>query len=117
MHLGSRQLETRIDAISRALPGFYIGRYDVRFSSVEEFRKGEGFTILELNGAASEATSAYEADKSLREGYSILFKQWEFVFAIAGENRLRGHRADPLAKIFSELRRYQQRGLCHPLAD
>lgn len=58
-----------------------------------------------MNGAASEATSAYDADKSLREGYSILFKQWEFVFAIAGENRLRGHRADPLAKIFSEGRR------------
>ena len=31
MHVGSRQLETRIDVISRALPGFYIGRYDVRF--------------------------------------------------------------------------------------
>jgi hypothetical protein len=38
----------------------------------------------------------------LREASSILFKHWELVFAIACENRQRGRRADPLAKIFSE---------------
>ncbi|MFZ0710738.1 MAG: VTT domain-containing protein [Terrimicrobiaceae bacterium] len=117
MHLWSSRLEARIDAISKDLPGFYIGRYDVRFRSVEELRMGEGFAILELNGAASEATSAYDAGKSLREAYAILFQQWELVFAIADENRKRGHRADPLATIFSEWRRYQERSLCHPLAD
>jgi hypothetical protein len=37
----------------------------------------------------------------LREVYRILFKQWERVFA--DENRRRGHRAEPLAKIFSEI--------------
>lgn len=42
MHLWSPELETRIDAISRDLPDFYIGRYDVRFSSIEEFRAGRG---------------------------------------------------------------------------
>ncbi len=117
MRLWSRQLEARIDAISGDLPGFYIGRYDVRFSSIEEFRKGEGFTILELNGAASEATNAYDSGNSLCEAYRILFRQCELVFAIADENRRRGHRADPLAKIFSEWRRYQECSLCHPLAD
>lgn len=116
-HLWSSRLEARINALSEDLPGFYIGRYDVRFRSVEEFRMGEGFAILELNGAASEATSAYDAGKSLREAYAILFQQWELVFAIGDENRRRGHRADPLATIFSEWRRYQERSLCHPLAD
>ena len=78
---------------------------------------GKGFTILELNGAASEATNAYDSSKSLRGAYRILFEQWELVFAIADENRHRGHRADPLARIFSEWRRYQEGRLCHPLAD
>lgn len=63
-------------------------------------RKGEGFTILELNGAASEATNAYDSGNSLCEAYRTLFRQWELVFAIADENRRRGHRADPLAKDF-----------------
>lgn len=117
MHLWSKQLEDRINAISENLPGFYIGRYDVRFSSIEQFRMGEGFAILELNGAASEATSAYDSSKSLREAYRILFQQWELVFAIGDENRRRGHRVDSLAKILSEWRRYQECSLCHPLAD
>lgn len=117
MHLWTSKLEARIDAISRSLPGFYIGRYDVRFSSIEEFRAGRGFKILELNGAASEATSAYDSSKSLREAYDILFQQWELVFAIGAENRRRGYRPDPLAKILLEWQRYQQASLCHPLAD
>ena len=117
MHLWSSALEERINAISVDLPEFYIGRYDVRFSSIEEFRMGKGFKILELNGAASEATSAYDSTKSLREAYGILFRQWELVFAIGDENRRRGHRADPLAKIISAWQRYQQGSLCHPLAD
>jgi hypothetical protein len=117
MHLWSSQLEARINAISRDLPGFCIGRYDVRFSSVEEFRAGRGFKILELNGAASEATSAYDASKSLPEAYRILFKQWELVFAIGAENRRRGYRPDPLTKILLEWKRYQEGSLCHPLAD
>jgi membrane protein DedA with SNARE-associated domain len=117
MRLWSKQLEARINAISEDLPGFYIGRYDVRFSSIEELRIGEGFTILELNGAASEATSAYDSGKSLRDAYRILFQQWELVFAIADENRRRGHREDSLATILSEWRRYQECSLCHPLAD
>ena len=98
-------------------PGFCIGRYDVRFGSIEEFRKGKGFAILELNGAASEATNAYDSGNSLCEACRILFRQWELVFAIADENRRRGHRADPVAKIFSEWRRCQECSLCHPLAD
>jgi hypothetical protein len=116
-HLWSSALEGRINAISVDLPEFYIGRYDVRFRSIEEFRMGKGFKILELNGAASEATSAYDSTKSLREAYGILFRQWELVFAIGDENRRRGHRADPLAKIISAWQHYRQGSLCHPLAD
>jgi hypothetical protein len=52
----------------------------------------EGFAIHELNGAASEATSAYDSGKSLREAYRILFQQWDLLFAIGGEKRRRGHR-------------------------
>src|SRR5207253_11469807 len=34
-HLNSERLCDRIDQISRALPGFFIGRYDIRYSSDE----------------------------------------------------------------------------------
>lgn len=117
MHLWSERLEARIDEISRALPGFYVGRYDVRFSSTEALQRGEDFMILELNGAASEATSAYDARKSLAEAYRLLFQQWEIVFAIGAANHRTGHRADSVGTIWKELRRYKERSGCHPIAD
>jgi membrane protein DedA with SNARE-associated domain len=117
MRFWSRQLEERINAISGGLPGFYVGRYDVRFASVEQFTKGEGFKILELNGAASEATSAYDSSKSLGDAYRILFGQWELVFAIGDQNRRLGYRGNSLGRIVSEWLRYREYSLCHPLAD
>ena len=34
-------LERRVDEIARAVPGFFIGRFDVRYSDVERFKAGE----------------------------------------------------------------------------
>src|SRR5207248_677385 len=55
----------RASRTARSFPGFYIGRYDIRYRSDEELRAGKGFQIIELNGAASEATNIYDASNSL----------------------------------------------------
>jgi len=81
-HLWSEALEHRIDAISQRLDGFFIGRYDIRYSSADDLRAGSNFQIIELNGAASEATNIYDARNSLSFAYRTLFRQWELVFAI-----------------------------------
>ena len=86
-------------------------------SSIGQFRRGEEFLILELNGAASEATSAYDGRKSLREAYALLFKQWELVFAIGDDTRRGGPRGSSRAQIVSEWRHYRQRSFGRPLAD
>ena len=117
MHLWSRELEERIDTISRRIDGFFIGRYDLRYGSSEELGKGRGFQILELNGAASEATSAYDADHSLREAYALLFKQWDLVFSIAAQNRRQGAPVATPFRILTEWRRYLRRSRCYPQAD
>ena len=90
---------------------------DVRFGSIEQFVREEAFTILELNGAASEATSAYDSSKSLREAYRILLKQRKLVFAIGDQNRQLGCRGVSMAKILSEWLRHREYSLRHPLAD
>lgn len=43
-------LEAKIDEISKHIPDFYVGRYDIRFNSLEDFEKGENFKIIEING-------------------------------------------------------------------
>src|ERR1700744_494664 len=117
MHLWSEALETRIDQISRQVPGFFIGRYDVRYPSDDDIRRGENFKILELNGAASEATSIYDSRNSLFRAYGTLFKQWDLVFAIGAANRKLGHRPAGLRLLRDEWKKYQQLSACYPLTD
>jgi hypothetical protein len=117
MHLWSAALEARIDEISRKVPGFFIGRYDVRYPSEADIRNGENFKIVELNGASSEATSIYDERNSVFRAYATLFEQWDLVFAIGAANRKLGHRPATIALIREEWRKYQARSACYPLAD
>jgi membrane protein DedA with SNARE-associated domain len=116
-HLWSEDLEKRVDEISRRLDGFYIGRYDIRYSSEADFRAGKGFKIIELNGAASEATSIYDARNSLRTAYRTLFRQWELVFAIGAVNRGRGCRPTDPGLLWRKWRETVALARTYPLSD
>jgi hypothetical protein len=117
MHLWSEALEQRIDEISQKLTGFYIGRYDIRYTSEEELRSGTNFQIIELNGAAAEATSIYDSRNSLWTAYRTLFRQWELVFAIGAANRARGTAPDRLMSLWRAWRETSQRLAAMPVAD
>ncbi len=84
------ELEAVIDGISRSFPGFYFGRYDVRTPSIDDFKKGRNFKIIELNGVTSEATHIYNPGSSLFAAYRTLAHQWRVAFEIGACNRARG---------------------------
>lgn len=86
------KLEAVIDEIARSIPGFYAGRFDVRFKSEAQLQRGI-FKIIELNGAAGEATHIYDAKKSVWEAYRILFAQLDDLFRVGHKNEQRGDRA------------------------
>jgi hypothetical protein len=95
------ELTERFDAISRSMPEFYYGRYDVRFASVESLRQGEAFRIIEINGAGSEPISAWDPEMTLRQVYARLLKQQRLLFEIGARNRARGWKS---ANLYSVLR-------------
>ena len=117
MHLCSPALLETIDTISRILPGFYIGRYDLRYATEEDLRAGRNFQIVELNGAASEATSIYDARNSVFTAYRTLFRQWNLVFAIGAANRRKGTRPTEVSLIWRHWRDYAHRASTYPAAD
>ena len=88
-HLNTAALEEAIGRISKAHPGFYFGRYDVRAPSIEAFQSGQ-FTVIELNGVSAEATHIYDPAVSLREAYRSLYAQWRIAFEIGALNRNKG---------------------------
>ena len=117
MHLRTNELERVIDRISRKLPGFFIGRYDMRYENEEDFKQGRNFQIVELNGASSEATCIYDARNSLFSAYRTLFRQWKLVFAIGARNRANGHAPSSLTALWRNWRQYSAAALAYPLAD
>ena len=106
-----------IDRISRKLPGFFIGRYDIRYEKEDDFKQARNFQIVELNGASSEATSIYDARNSLFSAYRTLFRQWKLVFAIGAANRASGHAPSSLTALWRNWRQYSVAALSYPLAD
>lgn len=116
-HLQTDALERVIENISRKVPGFYIGRYDIRYENEEDFKQGRNFQIVELNGASSEATSIYDARNSLISAYRTLFRQWKLVFAIGAANRARGCNPAPLRTLWREWRQYSVAAVSYPSAS
>jgi hypothetical protein len=115
--LWSAELEAGIDAISQKVEGFFIGRYDVRYASEEDLRRGRNFQIIELNGAASEATSIYDARNSLWAAYKTLFRQWNLVFAIGAANRRLGATPTKLGELWRAWRETSLQTATLPSAD
>jgi len=117
MHLCTPQLLERIDAISKGVPGFNIGRYDIRYSELSSLQAGLDFQIIELNGAASEATSIYDARHSLLDAYRVLFRQWDLVYGIGAANRSLGHQPAALWPVWRTWREYSRASESYPPAD
>ena len=84
------QLTHAIDAFARDMPDFYFGRFDVRFDTLSELAAGHGFSIMEINGAGSEAIQAWDPDTSVGAGFRMIFKKQCILFAIANVIRSRG---------------------------
>ncbi|MEO5667459.1 MAG: hypothetical protein ABIR96_05330 [Bdellovibrionota bacterium] len=80
--LNSPQLVAAIEKISVQIPGFFFGRFDVKYASPELLKQGRGFKIVEVNGLGSEATHIWDPKTPLGEAYRVLFEQWSLLFQI-----------------------------------
>ena len=79
-------LSAAIDSISKDLPGFFFGRYDIRTENEQDFVQGHNFKIIEVNGVTSEATHIYDPKYSVIDAYKTLFKQWHWAFKVGRQN-------------------------------
>jgi hypothetical protein len=86
------QLSAAIDAIARDMGEFHFGRFDVRFTTPQALRQGQGFTIMEVNGAGSEAIEAWDPATGLLAGFRTIFAKQRLLFEIGAANRRRGAR-------------------------
>ena len=89
--LASDALIKAVDAIAHDMPSFHVGRFDVRYRTLQDLRCGR-FTIMEVNGAGSEAVHAWDPKYSVWQVYRKVFAKQRLLFALGAFNRARGHR-------------------------
>jgi hypothetical protein len=102
------QLTRVIDAVARDMPDFHFGRFDVRFDSLHELAAGRGFSIMEINGAGSEAIEAWDPEIGLLEGFGMIFAKQRLLFDIGAAQRRAGVRSIGLGEL-ARLNRRQNR--------
>jgi membrane protein DedA with SNARE-associated domain len=116
-HLITPELERTVDGIAREFRGFYIGRFDVRYTDPEAFKAGLDLAIVELNGVTSESTNIYDPSWSLLRAYRTLFRQWSLLYRIGNANRQQGYSMTGILEMFRLVFDYYRGLRVDPLAD
>lgn len=106
-HLINDQLNLIFDDISKTIPGFYFGRFDIKTSSVEDLNQGR-MKIMELNGAGSEPAHIYDPNHSLLKAYHVILFHWKTLFEISMENHQNGTPFLSLKNAWKEYRKIRQ---------
>ena len=84
------ELQNVIDSISKRIDGFYFGRFDLRCTSIEDLKKGENISILELNGAGAEPAHIYDPGFSFFKAQFVIAKHYKMMYLAAMENNKNG---------------------------
>ena len=103
-HLITPELTHRFDSIARSMPEFYFGRFDIRFETIDILMRGEGFSIIEINGAGAEAIQAWDPNVPLFKLYREFFKSYNLLFKIGALNRARGFRPSTLREFIRAIK-------------
>ncbi|BFM49797.1 D-alanine--D-alanine ligase [Marinomonas sp. THO17] len=113
----TESLTRKLDHILKDVKGYYYGRLDIKFDNLHDFMQGEKFTILELNGASSEAAHIWDRNASLISIFSVLLKQYRLLFAIGAKQKKQGYQPPSLKELLSAWREEKRLTEQYPATD
>lgn len=101
-HLINKQLEESFNKLNHQVNGWYYGRLDVKYNTLEELNKGK-FKILELNGILAEPTHIYDSNKmTYWKALKTIRTHWKQLYRIAIYNH--NHNKVAYRKVFPFLK-------------
>jgi hypothetical protein len=110
-------LTARMDAIAKDIPQFHFGRFDVRFGSLAALRRGEDFSIIEINGVGSEATHIWDPATRLGAIWADQLRHYGAAWAIAAALRKEGARPSGLRAMWRDWRAQIRLMASYPVND
>lgn len=101
-HLINEELCQSFDTLNHQIEGWFYGRMDVKYNTLEELYKGD-FKILELNGILAEPTHIYDASKTTYlKALKTIRTHWKQLYRIAIYNHKQSK--VPYRKMFPFIR-------------
>ncbi|SIO96062.1 D-alanine--D-alanine ligase [Vibrio spartinae] len=97
-------LTRKLDEILKDVEGYHYGRLDIKFEDMNQFMAGENFTILEINGASSEATHIWDRNTPLKDIFTTLLNQYRILFEIGARQKKQGHKVPSIISLLKEWR-------------
>lgn len=113
----TQALTRKLDEILKDVDGYYYGRLDIKFADIESFMGGENFSILEMNGASSEATHIWDRNTKLPEIFSTLLKQYRILFEIGALQKKRGFKSPTIRALLKAWREEKALTQHYPSTD
>ena len=101
----TEDLVSAFDEIINDLPGYYFGRIDLKFKNIDSLMRGEGFNLIEINGASSEAAHIWDRNTTLKEALSTLLNQYQILFKIGSMQRDSGIQAPKFMRLWQAWRK------------
>lgn len=89
-HWVTPKLTATFNEMCVQIPGFYFGRLDIMYDTFEALEQGKNFSIVELNGAASEPTHIYDPRHSLFFAWKELARHITYMYEISAANHQMG---------------------------
>lgn len=90
-HLIDSRLESVFDEVNTSIKGWYYGRMDIKYQSMEDLKKGKNFCILEINGTISEPTHMYDPYRTTYfKALKLIRQHWYYIYQIGVQNLKKG---------------------------
>jgi hypothetical protein len=107
-HLINDKLNASFDRISKMIPGFFFGRFDLRCNSVEDLENGK-IRIMELNGCGAEPAHIYDPGFPLFKAVTVLIDHWTTIFQISRLNKKAGANYLPLKEAIRHYHNFKEK--------
>jgi hypothetical protein len=107
-HLITEELNRNFDNISKSIPGFFFGRFDLRCESVTDLQQGK-ISVMELNGCGAEPAHIYDPSFSFWKAVTVLIDHWKNIYTISKQNRISGTPYLPLSEAIRHYQNFKQK--------
>lgn len=107
-HLITPKMEEAWDKLSKQIPEFYFGRFDVRFHDMSNLETLENIKIVEINGAGAEATHIWDSKTKILDAYRTLMKQYKLMYKIGYVNKKRGFKPAKIKYLWERMKRAEE---------